>query len=233
MRACQDLSVAGKQRGMKEGSETRSSLLWEIKRLITELEELPQVLLLENVSAVHSQANMPDFQKWLDFLTSMGYENFWQDLNAKDYGVAQNRLRTFVVSLLGEWNYKFPQQIPLERKLKDYLEDDVDEKFYINNEKAQKLIQTLIENGMLKEGTGYANYNHFEKCSDVARCIQARDYKGFGGSVQTQNAVVEKVPIDLSLKNPNKKTVSNCITSREDRGISSQQSVGNGVVEWK
>lgn len=202
---CQDLSVAGKQKGMTKGSGTRSGLLWEVERLLSECSELPQLLLMENVPQVHSKANMPDFQKWIDFLESKGYSNYWQDLNAKDYGVAQNRNRCFMVSLFGEWNYKFPQPIPLERKLKDYLEDEVDEKYYINSEKSQKLIQTLIENGTLKEGTGYANYNHFEEYSDVARCIQARDYKGFGGSVQTQNAVVEKVPVDLSLNSPNKK----------------------------
>lgn len=124
-------------------------------------------------------------------------------MNAKDYGVAQNRDRCFMVSLLGEWNYKFPQPIPLERKLKDYLEDEVDEKYYINTEKAQKLIQTLIENGTLKEGTGYANYNCFEQYSDIARCIQARDYKGFGGSTQTQNAVIEQAkPIIVGNVNP-------------------------------
>lgn len=205
MRACQDLSVVGKQRGMKEGSETRSSLLWEIKRLITELEELPQVLLLENVPAVHSQANMPDLQKWLNFLTSMGYKNFWQDLNAKDYGVAQNRLRTFAVSLLGEWNYKFPQPIPLERKLKDYLEDEVDEKYYINNEKARKLLETLIENGTLKDGVLYPNDTDFETGGNfnqrgkvhgeesVCRTIMG------GGHCGNE----PKVLVDLSINNPN------------------------------
>lgn len=170
---CQDLSVAGKQKGMAKGGGTRSGLLWEVERLLNECTELPQVLLMENVPQVHSKANMPDFQKWIDFLESKGYSNYWRDLNAKDYGVAQNRDRCFMVSLLGQWNYKFPQPIPLERKLKDYLEDEVDEKYYINTEKAQKLLQMLIENGTLKEGTGYANYNHFEQYSDVARCIKA------------------------------------------------------------
>lgn len=229
---CQDLSVAGKQKGMTKGSGTRSGLLWEVERLLNECEELPQVLLMENVTQVHGKKNMLDFQKWIDFLESKGYSNYWQDLNAKDYGVAQNRLRTFMVSLLGGWNYKFPEPIPLERKLKDYLEDEVDEKYYIQNEKAQKLIQTLIENGTLKEGTAYANYNHFERYSDVARCIQTRDYKGFGSSVQTQNSVVEKVSVDLPLNNSNE-MVSNCIAIREDRRISNQQLVGNGEVEWK
>lgn len=146
--------MAGKQKGMAKGSGTRSGLLWEVERILIECTELPQVLLMENVPQVHSKANMPDFQKWIDFLESKGYSNYWQDLNAKDYGVAQNRDRCFMVSLLGEWNYKFPQPIPLERKLKDYLEDEVDEKCYINNEKAQKLIQTLIKNGTLQSNKG-------------------------------------------------------------------------------
>lgn len=147
---CQDLSVAGKQKGMAKGSGTRSGLLWEVERLLNEVENLPQVLLMENVPQVHSKANMSDFQKWINFLESKGYSNYWQDLNAKDYGVAQNRDRCFMVSILGEWNYKFPQPIPLEKTMKDYLEDEVDEKYYINTEKAQKLIKQLIDNGTLE-----------------------------------------------------------------------------------
>lgn len=197
---CQDLSMAGKQKGMTKGNGTRSGLLWEVERLLNECVELPQVLLMENVPQIHSKANMPDFQKWIDFLASKGYSNYWKDLNAKDYGVAQNRNRCFMVSLLGKWNYKFPQPLPLEKKLSDYLEDEVEQKYYLNHEKTQKLIQLLIKNRTLREGTGYANYNQFEQYSDVARCIQARDYKGFGSSVQTQNAVIEKHSTELSHK---------------------------------
>ena len=199
---------------------------------MTEVENLPQVLLMENVPQVHSRSNMPDFQKWIEFLEGKGYSNYWQDLNAKDYGVAQNRDRCFMASLLGRWNYKFPQPVPLEKTMKDYLEDKADEKYYINTKKAKKLVQQLIDNGTLHEGTGYANYNTFERYSDVAKCIQSRDCKGFGGSVQTQNAVINKIPVDLSVNKPNKKTVSNCITA-EDRNISNQSQAGNGVVEWK
>lgn len=146
---CQDLSVAGKQKGMTKGSGTRSGLLWEVERLLNETENLPQVLLMENVPQVHSKDNMPDFQKWIGFLESKGYSNYRQDLNAKDYGVAQNRNRCFMVSVLGEFNYKFPQPIPLNKTMKDYLETDVDEKYYINSEKADKLIQQLIDSGTL------------------------------------------------------------------------------------
>ena len=146
---CHDLSVAGKQRGMTKGSGTRSGLLWEVERLLNEVDNLPQVLLMENVPQVHGKKNMEDFQRWIDYLASRGYSNYWQDLNAKNYGVAQNRNRCFMVSILGNYIYEFPKPIELTKRMKDYLEDEVDEKYYINNEKAQKLIDTLIANGTI------------------------------------------------------------------------------------
>jgi DNA (cytosine-5)-methyltransferase 1 len=135
---------------MEKGSGTRSGLLWEVERLLNECDELPQVLLMENVPQVHGKKNIEDFEKWIEFLKSKGYSNYWKDLNAKDYGVAQNRNRCFMVSLLGCYDYEFPQPIPLTKKLKDYLEEEVEEKYYINNEKAQTLIDKLIESGTLE-----------------------------------------------------------------------------------
>lgn len=148
---CQDLSVAGLGKGMSKGSGTRSGLLWEVERLLNEVENLPQVLLMENVPQVHGKNNMEDFQKWIEFLESKGYSNYWKDLNAKNFGVAQNRNRCFMVSILGNYTYEFPTEIPLEKTMKDYLEDEVDEKYYINNERAQKLIEKLIESGALAQ----------------------------------------------------------------------------------
>ena len=136
---------------MSKGSGTRSGLLWEVERLLNETEKLPQVLLMENVPQVHGKKNMDDFQKWIDFLDSKGYSNFWQDLNAKHYGVAQNRNRCFMVSLLGDYTFEFPKPIPLTKTMKDYLEDEVDEKYYINSEKAQKLIDKLIAEGTIPQ----------------------------------------------------------------------------------
>lgn len=105
---CTDLSVAGKQLGMSKGSGTRSGLLWEVERILTETRDskgdLPQILFMENVPQVHGKKNMPDFQKWLDFLESLGYTNYWQDLNSKDYGIAQNRNRCFMFSFLGNYS---------------------------------------------------------------------------------------------------------------------------------
>ena len=204
---CTDLSVAGKQAGMSKGSGTRSGLLWEVERILTEIRdsngELPQILFMENVPQVHSQDNMPDFRKWLDFLESLGYVNYRQDLNAKNYGVAQNRERCFMFSFLGEYNYKLPNPIPLEKKLKDYLEQDVDEKYYIKNEKAQKLIQTLIDNGTLPD-------------TIPSKAKQSK---------------AKQTCVDGTICEPRERNVANCIKARYDAGISNLRSEGNCVVE--
>ena len=129
---CQDLSVAGHQKGMKKGSGTRSGLLWEVERILDECKgNLPQVLLMENVPMVIAEKNIEDFYDWRGKLESLGYSNYVQILNAKDYGIPQNRARCFMVSILGEYSYEFPQKKPLEYMLKDFLEDKVDEKFYL------------------------------------------------------------------------------------------------------
>ena len=153
---CQDLSNAGKGAGMKRGSGTRSGLLWEVERLLQEcatLGGLPDVLLMENVPQVHGKKNLADFNEWLDVLEELGYYNIWQDLNAKDLGVAQNRNRCFCVSILGgkEGDYAFPEPVPLTKCMGDYLDEIVDEKYYINNERAQALIDKMIASGQLDE----------------------------------------------------------------------------------
>lgn len=142
---CQDLSVAGLGKGCDEGSGTRSALLWEVKRLLNECDELPQILVMENVPQVHSKSNIDNFNKWLEFLSDKGYTNYWKDLNAKDYGVAQSRNRCFCVSLLGEHEpYVFEEPIPLTKKMKDYLEPSVDDRFYVTSDRAKCLIDNLV-----------------------------------------------------------------------------------------
>lgn len=148
---CTDLSVAGKMLGMEEGSGTRSSLLWEVKRLIEECENLPQVLMMENVPQVHGAKNMASFQAWLKFLESKGYSSFWQDMNAKNYGVAQSRNRTIVISFLGGGSFKFPQPYELTKRMKDYLEDNVDKRYYLTSEKAKVFIDKLVKESRLSK----------------------------------------------------------------------------------
>ena len=144
MKSCQDLSLAGKGKGMSD-TTTRSGMLWEVERILKELKEtdsLPQVLLMENVPMVHSADNTPDFNKWQLELTKLGYKNYWEDLIATDYGIPQTRNRCFMVSILGDYNYNFPKPIPLEKKLKDMLEDNVDEKYFLSEKMYQGMLKT-------------------------------------------------------------------------------------------
>ena len=217
---CTDLSVAGKMQGMSKsdwenGESTRSGLLWEVERILKELpkEQLPDVLVMENVPQIHADQNMADFENWQKFLRSIGYQNHWQDLNAKDYGIPQNRERCFMISVLSDdyIEYEFPQPVPLTTVMKDFLEEQVDEKYYINNEKADKLIAELISKGDLNDyqfskknviGASEIKKNidgKFQSCSDtsigevdkeIASTICARDYKGFGR--HNFNCAVEK-----------------------------------------
>ena len=141
--------------GMAEDSNTRSSLLWQVKRILSELNEtdsLPQVLLMENVPAIISPVNKPHYQKWLDFLDSLGYSSYNQILNLCDYGVAQNRERMFCLSILGDYNYKFPNSMELRKCMEDYFEPLTEEQalqLVVKSEKARSLLIDLDEKGEL------------------------------------------------------------------------------------
>lgn len=170
---CQDWSSAGLQRGGAEGTGTRSSLLWECRRAI--VAKKPKYLMLENVAALVSEKFMPFLKKWMDELASYGYTNYlapsfdmpWETggdaelhtkqycLNAKNYGVPQNRERVFLISILGEHDpYQFPKPFPLDKCLMDVLEKDVDEKYYIKDEVVQSFIEAYKngETPVLPEG---------------------------------------------------------------------------------
>lgn len=139
---CQDISAAGKTRGIIRG-QTRSGLLYECEKIIEHCR--PKYLLLENVKNLVSKKFEMQFIKWLKYLNTLGYTNYWKVLNAKDYGVPQNRERVFVVSILGEHKpYKFPKAIKLTTHVKDILEDEVDEKYYLS-QKWQDTFTTLTK----------------------------------------------------------------------------------------
>lgn len=136
---CQDLSLAGKGAGMEKGSGTRSGMLWEVERILEECEEnLPQILLMENVPQVVGKKNKEHFDKWVEFLKSKGYTNKWCMLNAKEVGypepIPQNRNRCFMVSVLDpKQDIVFPEKTDRKLVLKDLLESDVDEKYYLSD----------------------------------------------------------------------------------------------------
>ena len=133
---CQDFSNAGKMAGGEKGSGTRSSLLWECEKAIRA--KMPKYLLMENVANLVSKKFIGTFQNWLNVLSELGYTNYWKVLNAKDYGVPQNRKRVFVVSILNSQQpYYFPEPFETDIRLKDILEGYVDEKYYLDNKRLQ------------------------------------------------------------------------------------------------
>ena len=195
---CQDISVAGHQKGLDKGSETRSSLLWECERIIKDCR--PKYLLMENVKNLVGKRHIHNFEKWLEILEKYGYINSWQVLNAKDYGIPQNRERVFCVSILNDGKesnfttkttseqlelsligdtpnksnlkaeprqkYKFPEKRELKNRLKDILEDEVDEKFYLSEEQINRI--------------KFSTYNAAAKRIQEKECCDtlcARDYK--------------------------------------------------------
>lgn len=138
---CQDISQAGKQMGLTEGSETRSALLWRVADAVEVLR--PKYLLQENVAALVSEKFMPDFRKWLQRLESLGYVNRWARLNAKDYGVPQNRDRVFCLSMRKDvaFDYQFPAPVKLEKRLADVLEEEVAERYFLKDNAVAKFLE--------------------------------------------------------------------------------------------
>ena len=135
---CQDISMAGKQASLKEGSETRSSLLWECKKIIEN--KKPKYLLMENVKNLISKKHKPYFDKWLEYLENLGYTNYWKVLNAKDFGVPHNRERIFAVSILdNKEQYVFPEAKELDTTLEDILEEQVEEKYFLSDKANEKI----------------------------------------------------------------------------------------------
>ena len=159
---CQDISVAGKGMGLSKDSGTRSSLLWECHKIIAA--KKPKYLMMENVKNLVGKKNLPDFQAWVNELRELGYNNYYKVINAKDCGVPQNRERVFCVSIrrdADEGTFRFNEPFDNGVRLKDLLEGEVEEKFYIADEKVEKLITQLKE-----------------KNQEISYCVDANYYKG-------------------------------------------------------
>ena len=195
---CTSISMAGKQKGFEKGSGTRSSLLWECEKIIEA--KRPKYLLMENVKALTFKKNKGGYQKWLDILTSLGYTNYSKVLNAKDYGIPQNRERVFCISILGDEEFIFPEKQVLTTRLKDVLEDKVDEKYYLSNDRIKQLVG-IVRNWGVKGKTVFDSSINDPKEKEVANCITTKQY-GISRRKSEGNVVVEKV---LTIKNGNKK----------------------------
>lgn len=135
---CQDFSVAGRNAGGDKGSGTRSSLMYETLRIVEKLK--PKYVIWENVRNLLSKRHRHNFEAYIASMKELGYESKYQVLNAKNFGVPQNRERVFTVSVLGENCFDFPEPVELTTKLKDVLEDDVDEKYYLSDEQVASFV---------------------------------------------------------------------------------------------
>lgn len=185
---CQDFSLAGKQAGGDEGSGTRSSLMYETIRIVEKLK--PKYVIWENVKNLLSKKHRHNFDAYLETMEQLGYTNYYQVLNAKDYGIPQNRERVFTISILGNESYVFPQTQELELKLKDILEEEVDEKYYLS----EKMIKYISE-------TGTANFRNPD-CKinlDIARPLTTDQNKRAG----TTNYLSDDLPSNYDLNKIN------------------------------
>lgn len=163
---CQDFSNAGLGRGGDEGSGTRSSLMYETLHIVEKLK--PKYVIWENVKGILSKKHKHNFDAYQDRMKELGYDNYYQVLNAKDYGVPQNRERVFTVSIRNDLNqeFEFPPTQVLEKKLKDILEPQVDEKYYLSDEQVSKIKMSPFNQARTRIQDG-----------DVSQTLCARDWK--------------------------------------------------------
>lgn len=186
---CTDISVAGKQEGIKQG-QTRSGLLYEVQRLLERANKmltLPKYLMLENVKNLVGKKFKLQFDEWVAWLDELGYNTYWKVLNAKDYGIPQNRERVFAISIrkdIDDGKFEFPQPFDNGVRLKDFLEDNVDEKYYLSEEIQNRLILNKENLDANVVGTTKGKHNHRIGTKDlvyspngIMGALVATDYK--------------------------------------------------------
>lgn len=191
---CQDISANGKQKGLHyEGS--RSGLLFEVERLLNELgDNLPQVLLMENNPPLLGIKFIDDFRKWERFLESKGYSNYVKIVDATEVGyptpIPQSRSRVIMVSILGDYYYKFPRKQELKTTLQDFLEQgEVDERYYLS----ENMIRYIVASN--DKWTGNNSTSLINK--KIASCINT----GEGHRrCDASNYVSDKLPLEFNAK---------------------------------
>ena len=193
--------------GAKVQSSTRSGLLGQVQRLLAVSKKentLPKYLLLENVKNLVGKKFKPQFDAWIRWLDSIGYNTYYQVLNSKHYGIPQNRERIFAVSIrkdIDDGKFKFPEQIPLTTRLKDILEKNVDEKYYLSGDKVESILANFIARQNEASGINLKDQaTTFDGLTDVAHTLMARDYKGFGN--QSMTGVIEPIIVASRGRNP-------------------------------
>ena len=207
---CQSISFAGLGHGLSRGSGTRSSLLWDCEKIIEE--KKPKYLLMENVKALISKKYKYDFDRWCDLLEELGYNNHWKVLNAKDFGVPQNRERVFMLSIRKDLssNYDFPDGFPLNNFIEDILEEKVTGNYYFSKEKVNQLIlndKKLYDN--LYPRIKNVTFNS-EQVSDFFKG-GLNDILGIVNSEQLLGVDVHPFSKKLEFNSYSKKDISGCL----------------------
>ena len=175
---CQDISLAGKQKGLinEDGSLTRSGLFFKALDIIKWYK--PKIAIAENVKNLTSKKFAEQFRIVLDSLDEAGYNCYWKVLNAKDYGIPQNRERVFIISIrkdIDNGSFNFPEPMPLELRLKDMLEDEVDEKYYLS----EKMFNYVLDVNGTQKGTAWdGRADNDTLNSKVAHTISVRGATG-------------------------------------------------------
>jgi DNA (cytosine-5)-methyltransferase 1 len=218
---CQDFSLAGLQAGGDEGSGTRSSLMYETIRIVEKLK--PKYVIWESVKNVISKKHIHNFNNYIERMNELGYRSYYQVLNAKDYGIPQNRERVFTISIRKDLNigYTFPEKKELKLKLKDMLENNVDEKYYLSN----KMIEYI-------SATGTANFRNPDSRInlDIARPITTDQNKRAGTTNYLSNELPSNYDLSIKIKNATKKGY---LEASEGDGvdISSRMKYHRGTVQ--
>lgn len=232
---CQDISVAGKMKGLKPDSGTRSSLLWNNIDLLyksKEKGELPKYILFENVKNLVSKKFIDDFNDLLSVMDELGFNSYWKVLNAKDCGIAQNRERVFVICIrkdIDTKTFNFPKPFDNGLRLIDFLEDEVDEKYYLSKEVLKKFKfypeskgEHIKVIGSLNPDKNVQDRVRVLDMNSISQGLRATDYK---------DLVKIAIGIDKSINSTKQIDFANCITSRENRGVSNRKSEGTAVLE--
>lgn len=205
---CQDYSVAGKQAGGDKGSGTRSSLMYESIRIIEKIK--PKYVVWENVKNLLSKKHKHNFDAYLETMSMLGYNNYYKVLNAKDYGIPQNRVRIFTISIrkdIDSNNFKFPEKQELTLKLKDMLDDVVDDKYYLNDEIVSNYIP-VNEGGNV---IGKLNMNKWQ--DNMKRIYNINKYAPTINTMQGGNLEPKILTTEIKDIAPTQTANSGCTTS--------------------
>lgn len=228
---CQDFSIAGRQKGGNQGSGTRSSLMYETIRIVEQIK--PKYILWENVKNILSKKHKHNFDNYINMLDSLGYNSYYKILNAKDYGIPQNRERVFTVSIrkdIDKGNFIFPEKQELKMRLKDILEEKVDKKYYLSDDVASKYVQSKKNNTnvignliMDKWQDSMKRIYDIEKYSPAINTMQ-------GGNLEPK-IITHNIPQKVKVRKYDEKGITPTLIQQEEKMLINNNNTKKGYDE--